>query len=394
MFKQKNKQRGITLIALVVTIIILIILAGVSINMIVGDNGIITQAQRAAEDTKQAQEKESIQLAILENELSGTELQIGTTLYSKTQGNGTRWHILTNKNDGTSYGDGWIYIPENTSISGFGQTTQNWLVHSQTGEMIAIHMEDYIETYYGMNLAVTEGLLLNVDPVNMEDEDSWGEGVTLYGVMPGDGYGYNGDAILFDGVNDYIEIYADTPIDKGFTFEFYGKSGDELGDIFMLSKSVLGDVNNYSRRFRIGIAGSHIFDAAFSNYPCESDWVFTEGSNHWIRKELNTSFQQEGGNYITMTVNLETNTMALYINGNFLGSTVCSHDWLVNGELTDNTVPFTVGLRISGSEYNENYSAMELYACRLYDKVLTDEEIADNCETTIAYRNNKNSTED
>ena len=46
MQKQKSKQTGITLIALVVTIIILIILAGVSISMIVGDNGIITQAPR------------------------------------------------------------------------------------------------------------------------------------------------------------------------------------------------------------------------------------------------------------------------------------------------------------------------------------------------------------
>ena len=46
-----KNQRGITLVALVVTIIILIILAGVSINMVVGDNGIITQAQRAARET-------------------------------------------------------------------------------------------------------------------------------------------------------------------------------------------------------------------------------------------------------------------------------------------------------------------------------------------------------
>ena len=46
-----RNPRGITLVALVVTIIILIILAGVSINMVVGDNGIITQAQRAAKET-------------------------------------------------------------------------------------------------------------------------------------------------------------------------------------------------------------------------------------------------------------------------------------------------------------------------------------------------------
>ncbi len=51
MKKQKNKQEGITLIALVVTIIVLIILAGVSISMIVGENGIITQAKTAKEET-------------------------------------------------------------------------------------------------------------------------------------------------------------------------------------------------------------------------------------------------------------------------------------------------------------------------------------------------------
>ena len=89
MQKQKNKQRGITLISLVVTIIVLIILAGVSINMIVGENGIITQAQKVAEDTKQAQEKEMISLAMLEIEMGNTELEIGTPLYSKTVANGT-----------------------------------------------------------------------------------------------------------------------------------------------------------------------------------------------------------------------------------------------------------------------------------------------------------------
>ena len=44
--KQKN-TKGITLIALVVTIIILIILAGVSINLVFGQSGIITKAKNA-----------------------------------------------------------------------------------------------------------------------------------------------------------------------------------------------------------------------------------------------------------------------------------------------------------------------------------------------------------
>ncbi|MFR2534255.1 MAG: hypothetical protein ACLS95_03370, partial [Clostridia bacterium] len=64
--KEKTKQRGITLIALVITIIVLIILAGVAINTLVGENGIITQAQRARNETAQGQREELSGLASLE----------------------------------------------------------------------------------------------------------------------------------------------------------------------------------------------------------------------------------------------------------------------------------------------------------------------------------------
>ena len=60
-----RKQKGITLIALVVTIIILIILSGVSINLVLGENGIITIAKRAKENTE---------LAIVEEETMLNEL--------------------------------------------------------------------------------------------------------------------------------------------------------------------------------------------------------------------------------------------------------------------------------------------------------------------------------
>ena len=71
MQKQKNNQRGITLIALVVTIIVLIILAGVSIAMLVGENGIITQAQRAKEETEQAKKKEEADLDSMDEYING-----------------------------------------------------------------------------------------------------------------------------------------------------------------------------------------------------------------------------------------------------------------------------------------------------------------------------------
>ena len=52
-----TKQRGITLIAFVITIIVLLILAGVSIAMLTGQNGILTQAQNAKNRTEEAKEK-------------------------------------------------------------------------------------------------------------------------------------------------------------------------------------------------------------------------------------------------------------------------------------------------------------------------------------------------
>ena len=47
-----RKERGITLITLVITIIILIILAGVSINLVLGENGILSKAKEAKTQTE------------------------------------------------------------------------------------------------------------------------------------------------------------------------------------------------------------------------------------------------------------------------------------------------------------------------------------------------------
>ena len=54
---------GITLIALVVTIIVLLILAGISIQMLTGDNGILQRAAEAKENTEQSQLEEQRRLA-------------------------------------------------------------------------------------------------------------------------------------------------------------------------------------------------------------------------------------------------------------------------------------------------------------------------------------------
>ena len=66
-----KNQKGVTLIALVVTIVVLLILAGVAIAMLRGDNGILTEATKASDSTKKAEAEEAINNAINE----------GTTAY-------------------------------------------------------------------------------------------------------------------------------------------------------------------------------------------------------------------------------------------------------------------------------------------------------------------------
>lgn len=103
-----NKNKGVTLVALVVTIIILLILAGVTINMLLGENGIIKQATKSINETKKASLQEEIELTLAswytDYYVNGTSLE-GR---NETTSSGTSIvysnNVLTYKtNDGKSY---------------------------------------------------------------------------------------------------------------------------------------------------------------------------------------------------------------------------------------------------------------------------------------------------
>ena len=61
---RKKTEKGITLIALVVTVVVLLILAGITINLVLGDNGILSRAQNAKDETQKSNEKEGILFAV------------------------------------------------------------------------------------------------------------------------------------------------------------------------------------------------------------------------------------------------------------------------------------------------------------------------------------------
>ena len=76
--KATSSNKGITLIALVITIIVLLILAGISISMLTGENGIITQANYAAFATKIGEYKDKVTVHVAGEQLNSGE-DVGNT---------------------------------------------------------------------------------------------------------------------------------------------------------------------------------------------------------------------------------------------------------------------------------------------------------------------------
>ena len=78
--KQKLKnEKGITLVALVITIIVLLILAGVTLSMVMGDSGIFGKANSAKEKTQLSNAEETIKLAVLENKVNSVSGDVALT---------------------------------------------------------------------------------------------------------------------------------------------------------------------------------------------------------------------------------------------------------------------------------------------------------------------------
>ena len=104
--KEKLEQtKGITLIALIITIIVLLILAMVSIRLIM-NNGIITKAEKATNDYNVSEQKEQIQLGYSDYQMAKAQGETNPTLKVEgatvTGNESNGWSITFTQNDGTS----------------------------------------------------------------------------------------------------------------------------------------------------------------------------------------------------------------------------------------------------------------------------------------------------
>ena len=99
-----KSQKGITLIALVITIIVLLILAGVTIAMLTGENGILNKATGAVSDTEKATAEEAIKMEVYNNIATneGTfDLNTFTSITTNSDYNYAVGEATSNKKDVT-----------------------------------------------------------------------------------------------------------------------------------------------------------------------------------------------------------------------------------------------------------------------------------------------------
>ena len=149
----KTKEtKGITLITLAITIVVLIILAGVSINAVISDDGIIKKTQNSANLTKEAEVKEAINRTILEFYLTNDYETLEDFLKAKvTEG---KIDSVTKNVDGTltvKKGDYSVTVENKTNSSG-GSSSGG---ETQTPE-ITIGEAKVVATSDGTGSAITE----------------------------------------------------------------------------------------------------------------------------------------------------------------------------------------------------------------------------------------------
>ena len=119
-------NKGITLVALVVTIVVLLILAGVSINLVLGENGLITQAQEAKRKTAEAEKNETTSMDSASDWISetvnNTSLPQTTTTkpympsceFKKVEGTNLANGLVIEDVSGNQYV--WVEVPMSTEV--------------------------------------------------------------------------------------------------------------------------------------------------------------------------------------------------------------------------------------------------------------------------------------
>ena len=196
MLKNKN---GITLIALVVTIVVLLILAGVTLNLVLDNNGIIQKSKEARSETIFADEKEKVEMAYVSAALK----KLGDTVTAEELQEELDLSVGTGKTVVTTNGDGTLNVLFNATENNYNvdegtvekvEIDNTKMAMFDTGKNVAKKMyalapDGYMQYAYWVNNLSIDGIKIykgTPDLTKMTEANivSWTEGYNAYEQNP------------------------------------------------------------------------------------------------------------------------------------------------------------------------------------------------------------------
>ena len=272
--KKLEEKRGITLIALVITIIVLLILAGVTIATLTGDNGILTKAQEASEDTKRANAEEQVKLAVAAS--IGTDGKINMdTLNNELK----KIDNLTYKGSPISDSNKITSLPDTVNVDGYDVTINRNGSTSVGDNGGNDNTETIVEGvtipdgFYYVGGSKAEGIVISDDPNDENKGTSWEVAKTLKGnqfvwVPVEDDSAFKTYEGYFDGDIDSILSDCKEPYENGYV--------NEVDEYNAMKESVLEHNGFYVGRYEAGTAST---EERTSSSGITDDVVVKQGAN-------------------------------------------------------------------------------------------------------------------
>ena len=382
MFK---KQKGITLISLIVTIIILLILAGVTISTLFGDNGIIKKAQEAKNTWDNAIQSDVEAIENLQNQLydemcntdtipistseqllkigTGEEITINGIHYVFDTG---KTYLLQNDIEYTGSYDNIAQLIQNNEITFEGQGHQI-IVTNDSGEKeyYTENSKYYIATnQYGY---VLEGLQLYYDGIDNTGTGTHSNTTTIWKDLSGnnrDGTLQNmditscweEDELKFDGIDDYVliaEMNYDNITLEAVCTKLTNSRVQIISNVDTGGYGIYQD-SNYRFGFEVYIAENQAYSRVLQNTQ----------TTDMFNSRYSVSGSYDGKTMKIRTSSGETNYQELAIEGT-IGK-------------PNNSTHIILGANPTGTQTQNEYLNGSISSVRIYNRALTDEENAVN----------------
>ena len=260
LFKKIKKQvQGITLIALVVTVIVLLILAGVAISLTVGDNGLFRRAQNAADTYQEASEIEAIELAVAGMQIGSTQ---GNNMTKTELENSLKEQFgdeasVEDNEDGSflvTIGENQYYVGEDGEI-----IDSSNMVEISTAEELKAFRDDVNSgnTYEGKYVYLANDITLDIneiwEPIGLHRERTGeSENEPFKGIFNGNGFEIDYikiDSLGYSGLFGFVQNAVIKNIGIGRNCDMTNcENGTHIGAVvgFLFDKSTIKNCYNLS----------------------------------------------------------------------------------------------------------------------------------------------------